>query len=274
MKQEIIGTLERFRDRLQALRKAIKALTSDRVSTRELRQEADAIASMWVEELRSPLEHRYKLDSDVIKHTADQMKRLHILSRPNNRKSSYVTVLSAVLRGFNDKLILPIKQTASHIEKVLDLAKLIPELPKGEESEYLQEAVECAAAGHSRAAIVMGWCCAIDRLQRKIVSLELGSFNAASRNLKARRSGKFKRWNKEFSISTMSELQAVFDTDLIVVLEGMGLLDGNEAQRLETCFQYRNHSAHPGHAPIHEAHVVSFFTDITSIVLQNPQFAL
>ncbi len=99
------------------------------------------------------------------------------------------------------------------------------------------------------------------------------AFNSASSKVKNQRSGKFKRWNKEFSISTISELQTVFDTDLIVVLEGLELLDGNQSQRLESCFQYRNHSAHPGEAPIESVHVVSFFTDITKIVIHNPDFS-
>ena len=98
----------------------------------------------------------------------------------------------------------------------------------------------------------MGWCALVDKIQKKIIRIGLNQFNATSTKLKAQTSGKFKRWNKEFSVSTLSELQAVFDTDLIVVLEGMGLLDGNEAERLETCFQHRNHSAHPGEAPIAE----------------------
>jgi len=66
----------------------------------------------------------------------------------------------------------------------------------------------------------------------------------------------------------------VFDTDLLVVLEGMGLLDGNQAERLRTCFQYRNHSAHPGEAPIDDPHLIAFFSDIAAIVLQNQQFAI
>jgi len=111
-------------------------------------------------------------------------------------------------------------------------------------------------------------------MQKKILALGFDSFNNASRTLKSQTSGKFKRWNKEFAVTTMSELQMIFDSDLIVVLEGMGLLDGNQAQRLETCFQYRNHSAHPGEAPIEPAHVISFFTDINGIILQNQKFVL
>ena len=48
--------------------------------------------------------------------------------------------------------------------------------------------------------------------------------------------------------------------------------DGNQAERLRTCFQWRNNSAHPGHAPIAEVHLNAFFSDIVEIVLANPTF--
>jgi hypothetical protein len=273
MKESILAGLRDFKESLQVLRRDVRALAADRVSRSQLRDRAEAIATRWVEELRSPLEHQFKLPADVIQPMSDSMKQLHVLSRPNNRKSSYLKVLGDALQDFDDRFVLPIQQSASRVESLLDLQKLIPGLADPSESDYLQEAISCAGAGFSRAAIVLGWCATIDKMQRKIQLVGLTAFNAASSVLKAQTSGKFKRWNKEFSVSTLSELQTVFDTDLIVVLEGMQLIDGNQAQRLETCFQYRNHSAHPGQAPIDEPHVVAFFSDINSIVLQNPAFA-
>ena len=52
----------------------------------------------------------------------------------------------------------------------------------------------------------------------------------------------------------------------------MELIEGNEAERLEMCFTYRNQSAHPSAAPIADPNVVAFFSDITAIVLANPVF--
>ena len=98
-------------------------------------------------------------------------------------------------------------------------------------------------------------------------------FNKTSLELKAQSTGKFKNWNKGVQANNLSELQMVFDADLIVVIEGMELIDGNRADRLRVCFQYRNQSAHPGDALIEEPHLVAFFTDINSIVLQNPNFS-
>jgi hypothetical protein len=273
MKDEMLSKLEGFRADLQKLRRDVSAIPGDRVSRVRVRAAADAIATKWVEDLRSPLEHRFKLNGDDIQATSEQMKRLHVLSRPNNWKESYLEVVNAVLNRFDDKFILPIKQTAFEVETVLDLEKLIPGL-NPEESDYLREAIDCAAHGFRRAAVVMGWCAAIDRIQKKIVAIGFAQFNNTSKSLKAQGTGKFKNWNKEFFITTLSELQGVFDTDLIVILEGMSLIDGNQADRLRTCFQYRNHSAHPGGAPIEDVHLVAFFTDISQIILRNRNFTV
>ncbi|MEQ1850670.1 MAG: hypothetical protein ABMA01_03660 [Chthoniobacteraceae bacterium] len=275
MKEEILEKLETFRTDLRALKKSVTALTTKQVGRKAIQEEADRIATFWIEELRSPLEHKFKLDGPVIAEQAAAMKQLHVLSRPNNLKSSYLKTLSQALTKFDDRFILPIKQQAVEINDVFDLQKLVPNLPNPDESDYLSEAINCANAGFRRAAVVMGWCALVDRMQKKIVLLGLTKFNQASTQVKNQTSGKFKNWNKEFAVATLSELQTVFDTDLIVVLEGMGLLDSNESDRLiRVCFQYRNHSAHPGQAPIEDAHLVAFFTDVAKIALQNPKFTL
>ena len=274
MKTEFIEKLRTFKDKLTSLKRNIGNLKTERVSTKSLRQAAELIASEWVEELRSPLEHKFKVDKSVVEQSSEHMKKLHVLSRPNNLKRSYVQCLTAILKDYDDKFVLPIQQTTESVSKILDLRKLLPGLTNQDESDYLKEAIACAESGFHKAAVVMGWCAAIDRMRKKILALGLDAFNNASRALKDQTSGKFKRWNKEFNISTLSELQTVFDSDLVIVLEGMGLLDGNQSQRLESCFQYRNHSAHPGEAPIEPAHVVSFFTDISMIVLQNKNFTM
>lgn len=272
MKSEILSKLQSFKADLLSLRKELASLESKSVGRVSIRNLADSIATYWVEELRSPLEHKYKISQEVIQSTSDQMKRLHVLSRPNNLKTSYLETVYAVLNKFDDRFILPIKQTTLKISTSFDLQKIIPSLTNSEDSEYLQEAINCANAGFKRAAIVMGWCAAVSKMQKKIIQIGFNKFNTTTQGLKSQTTGKHKRWNKEYSITSLAELQTVFDSDLIIILEAMGLLDGNQADRLNTCFQYRNQSAHPGNAPIEEPHLVAFFTDINSIILQNPDF--
>lgn len=273
MKAKIIESLRNYKADLSTLKREVGKLTTERVSRKELRESAEDLASRWVEELRSPLEHKFKIDKGIIEETSEQIKMLHVLSRPNNQKSSYIRCINNVLKDFDNKFVLPIQQVSNEVHEIPELHKILNEITDLDESEYMKEAISCAQAGYYRAAVVMGWCAAIDRIQKKFMSIGFDAFNKTSRSIKAQTSGKFKRWNKEFNVTTLSELQTVFDTDLIVILEGMGLIDGNQAERLETCFQYRNHSAHPGEAPIEPAHAVSFFVDLNMIVLSSPAFS-
>jgi hypothetical protein len=195
VKEQILEKLETFRTDLRALKKSVTALTTKQVGRKAIQEEADRIATFWIEELRSPLEHKFKLDGSVIAEQAAAMKQLHVLSRPNNLKSSYLKTLSQALAKFDDRFILPIKQQAVEIKDVFDLQKLVPNLPDPEESDYLSEAINCANAGFRRAAVVMGWCALVDRMQKKIVLLGLANFNQASTQIKNQTKGKFKNWN-------------------------------------------------------------------------------
>jgi len=273
VKAEMLQRLETFEKDLRALKKGITAVKSDQVSQKQLRDDAEELATRWVEELRSPLEHKFQISKETITETSESLKRLHVLSRPNNLKKSYLKVLDSVLKNFKNKFVLPIQQTGTAVESKFDLQKLVTRLTNADETEYLMEAINAANAGFVRAAIVLGWCAAIARIQNRIQVLGFAQFNAASTAIKNQNSGRHKRWNKEFNITTLGELQTVFDNDLVTVCEGMGLLDSNQADRLiDVDFQYRNHSAHPGLAPIGDAHLVAFFTDITDILLTNPKF--
>jgi hypothetical protein len=86
---------------------------------------------------------------------------------------------------------------------------------------------------------------------------------------------RFKPFNKKFRVESISELRrTVFDTNLLWVLEYMGLIDSNQQERLRYCFELRNHSAHPGQAPVTGENLYSFYSDITKIVLKNSNFSV
>jgi hypothetical protein len=142
------------------------------------------------------------------------------------------------------------------------------------ERGFIEEAITCIRAGAPRAAIVLGWCAVIDRMRRRIEAIGFDKFNAASTTLKNQTTGKYKQWNKGVQATSQAELLPIFDTDLMIVLEGMGLLDDNQHQRLKMLFQWRCHSAHPAATPINTAHVVSFFTDAVDLVLANKKFSV
>jgi hypothetical protein len=272
-KVELLDSLSAVESRLRKLRSAVKKLTVKQVGRKDLRDEADAIATAWVEELRSPLEHRFKLPTETITGYAEEFKQLHVLSRPNNQVTSWTKCLNKLLKNWKNDLVLPLQQMPG-VTQNDQLHTLVERIPAEDVSEYLDEAVKCAEAGYMRAATVLAWSAGIDRIQKKVMELGLDKFNAASKKLKAQDKGRFKRFNAEYKVTTLNELQEVFDNNLLWVLEGMGLIDANQGNRLHSMFDYRNQSAHPGEAPIGEVHFIALFSDVVDIVLDNPTFAL
>lgn len=275
MKSEILEQLTKFENDLRTLRKEVNKLETLRVAKTSLRDQANLLATRWFDEIQPPLESIFKLPEPLLQETSNHMQQLLVLSRPNNRATSYIQVLDAVLKGYKDKFILPIQQKNTSIKGIPQLNNLLQLLKNADESNYIKEAINCAQAGFYRAAIVMGWCAVIHRFQEKIQAIGFDKFNNASVAVKNKTTDRFKRYNKTYDISTLSELQTVFDNDLIIIIEGgLGLLDSNQSDRLKVLFGYRNNSAHPGKAPIDEPHLVAFFNDIVKIVFTNPNFEI
>ena len=86
--------------------------------------------------------------------------------------------------------------------------------------------------------------------------------------------GRFKRFNKVFNVSSIGDLNEVFDNDTLWVLEGMQIIDTNQHTRLHSCFEMRCQSAHPGEAPITEFNLLSFFSDLKEIVFDNSKLKM
>jgi hypothetical protein len=272
----LLADLQSFEKRLRKLRSDIKGAygTEGQVARKGFREEAGALATFWFQAINPQIETAHRDLQPQAREMSDSMQRLHSLTGPNNRASSYLRALDAALKKFKDRFIAPIQLSAPATKKTnAALDKVLTHLKNADESDYLAEAVACANEGYWRASIVLGWCAAVSRMQR-VVEKKIGftAFNAASKAMKAEPSGRYKRFTKEFNINGMAELQTVFDTDLMWVLEKLQYIDANQHQRLETCFEYRNHSAHPGEAPIEEEHLVVFYKDIDSIILSNAKF--
>lgn len=271
MKKEILRKLTDFQSGLKQLKADVDKNSSEMISKKAIRNRADMLAMQWVDELRSPLEHKFKLHPDDIANMAEQMKKLHLLCNGHNRQVSYQKVLKAALRKFSRGFIVPVKQHHFEAENVFDLRNFCSDLP-AEESEYMEEAVGCADKGHLRAAVVMGWCAAIDKIQKQIIrQVGLDKFNSAYMEMRQKNPQRFREWRKEISASSLGDLQELPDGYLIAVLKYLDFVDSNQSKRLHTCIQYRNQSAHPGEAPIKKVHLDAFFTDIGEIVFNNPK---
>lgn len=199
---------------------------------------------------------------------------LKISSSKGNLKSIFLKELRIIIRSFSDDIILRLqtrKPTSSPLSNTYD--SLLQDVTNQEQNRYLKEAIDCAKHEFLKAAIVLGWCACIDHIQKKIEKNGFANFNITSARIASIQTGRFKRFNKIFNVSTLDDLKEIFDNDILWVTEGMGLIDPNQHTRLKSCFDMRNHSAHPGEAPITPYNVMSFFSDLNEIIFKNTKFS-
>ena len=171
-------------------------------------------------------------------------------------------------------MVLPIQQGIVGGVQTTAFDAFFSNIHNPDESDYLKEAIECAYARHYRAAVVLGWCAAIDRIHRNIEAIGFAKFNVTSAQMASQQKGRFKKFSQTQNINNIGELREVFDTIILWIVEGLGLIDPNQHTRLRSCFEMRCHGAHPGEAPITEYNLMSFFSDLDQIVLSNQKFQM
>lgn len=270
--EELRKELGDFLKKTKAVKTVLGKEGGAQIQKKKLLQQIGEVSKTWFDVLRVKLNPF--CDSDTLEKYDTEFKALTQLSlSPGNRKSSYLAHLNKIVTSFNKEIVLgvytkPQSQDINHA--VLD--SLIKDISNPEESEYLKEAIACAKSGYIKASVVLGWCAAIDRIHNKIEAMGFTKFNVTAAQMASATSGRFKKFSGIQSVTSLSELREVFDNQILWVLEGMALIDVNQHTRLKSCFDMRNHSAHPGDAPITPYNLMSFFSDINEIIFKNTKF--
>jgi hypothetical protein len=264
--------LRTFLADLKSLRLEIKAETHERIAKKSIRERANQLASRWFTVIAKNAAENYTVAPELIEGYSDHCKRLIRLTENNNQKTSYLDILDNLVRHFRDDFILPLQRNEVQQSKTSLFSQFLVSLSDADESEYFKEALDCADHGFLRAAAVMGWSAAIDRIHRKIEQIGFATFNTVSGQMASQTKGRYKHFNQRQNVASLSELREVFDNIVLWIIEGMQLIDSNQHTRLKSCFEMRCQCAHPGEAPITEYNLMSFFSDIQKIVLENPAF--
>lgn len=262
--------LQMLLTRLKALRRSLKAETVSTVGKMALRNEANALGRDWHKDFAPKL--KQSLTPEALKNYGDQFTRLLKLSAPNNKVASYLAAIDLIIKPFNNELLIPSQQGSLGGPAPSSFDTFFANLSNAEESEYLAEAIACAKAGHLRAAAVLGWSAAIDRIHRVLEHNGLDKFNSMSQQMQAATTGRYRKFNKGQNVGSLAELREVFDSTILWVIEAMGMIDTNEHTRLGSCFDMRCHGAHPGNAPITTYNLMSFFSDLDQIIFSNAKF--
>ena len=264
--------LESLLLRAKTLRKDVKTSANARVFKLGLRKAAGALGSDWHKNYAPSLKH--SLSPELMSKYGDLYTKLIELSAPGSRQVAYLETLESIIKPFNVDLMIPSQQGSLGIEPPSSFDTFFASLSNADESEYLKEALACAKDGHHRAAVVLGWSAAIDRIHRVIEHKGFPKFNQMSQQMSAATAGRYKKFTKAQSVSSLAEMREVFDSVILWVIEAMGMIDTNQHTRLGSCFDMRCHGAHPGDAPITRYNLMSFFSDLDQIVFVNVAFKL
>ena len=275
-RKEDIQSAKAFLSSLKKQRSRVAALKTMQITNQDEKNAVSTLSQIWFEKFSKRL-LLYGIDQNVIGEYDAAFKSLLRLSSGNSRRTSYEKQFSIILKNFNENIIIYLQTNPVEIDANQspdEIKKLLDKIPGKDENEYVLEALGCWEHGYLKAATVLIWCAAIDQIHKTIEKIGFSKFNQTSSMMKAQTKGRYKNFNKEFSIQSKNDLQAVFDNDILSVLEAMQIIDTNEKSRLASCFSMRCHSGHPGAAPITPYNVISCFSDIIEIVLSNPKFSV
>jgi hypothetical protein len=253
------------------IQKRIGRYSGGQIQSGSLLADVQAVAAVWFDTVKGALESA-KIAPNLITDANAVFDKMLRLAKIKPRKTTLLAELTSA-GGVYKYIIHAIETSSFASSQTLSIAPFVEGLT-GDETDYLDEAQRCLAVDGLRACVVLGWCAAISRIHRKIEQIGFDKFGQATREMAGKTTGRFKPFKKQFQVDSRSELQTVFDTDLLWVLEYLELIDNNQHQRMRHCFEFRNNSAHPGLAPIKGPNLCSFYSDISEIILKNPKFSL
>ncbi len=107
---------------------------------------------------------------------------------------------------------------------------------------FLEEAIACCEAGFWRAAAVLSWAGAVSVLYDHVVQNKLADFNAEA----LRKDPKWK------TAKTKDHLARMKESDFLVILQGISVLEKNVRLELGHCLDLRNACGHPSTLQIGE----------------------
>jgi sugar-specific transcriptional regulator TrmB len=270
----MIDILQEVLKEIKSLKKELTAENVKRISKKNHRKRAESLGIKWFSEISESLVSEHGFRPDLIEAYSQQFARLIKISAPNNLKNSYIETLKELGHKFRDELIIPIQKRPRYSSDASLLEKMLQDIQDPKEDEYLKEAVNCARRNYYRAAVVLGWCAAIDRIHHIIEKNGFTIFNVTSSSMASQVKGRFKRFKSPQNIASLSELREVFDTIVMWILEGMQLIDSNQHTRLRSCFDLRCQCAHPGDAPVTEYNLLSYFSDLNEIIFKSDAFQI
>lgn len=270
----MIEQLESLLSSLAELQESIRKNKSAFVSRSALKDSAKATCKQWLGRISTQIRSEESVSDQTLNEIDQQFEKILDLANGNNRKNSYISILRPLLKQIQQEILVPIiKRSNSAANPLLIgiLAKIYSLVSSQEEKDYFEESARAASTNCHKAATVMAWCASIDRLRKVVESHGLKSFNKMSKKLKAKTTGYYKSFSRDFNLTQTNELQEVSDRDLIIVLSGIVNLDLNEIKAILHLAEVRNHCAHPSSYVMDELAYTNYLNETLKLLLTNPK---
>lgn len=273
-KSDFIKALKEYKKEIKYIENICLKTSGPRIQAKTTLDGIEAFATKWFENFEPILRFTFNVDDEILNRYREPFGKLLELSGGKPSKKVILTILAAFIKSYHVDILVPVQKHELLYSKFPNLDTILTKAI-GLEVDYLSEAIECANLGKKRAAIILGWCAAVNRLHLFIEKEGFTKFNDATVQMFNIQTGRYKRFKKRFEVQNLGDLRmSVFDNDLLWVLEFLGVIDGNQHEKLEICFTMRNTCAHPGEAIITVENLLSFFSDINTLIFTNPKFSI
>ena len=239
--EDFVKKIKLFFDEFERMWQYINKLETVQLTNKKVKDNFNNLSARWFSEYAKKL-HELQVEDVVIEKYNKAFRELLKLSTSNSRRSSYIKNMELIRKNYNEEIIIFLQTNNPNddISMVKGLSDevlgLLDSITDKEENEYLCEALGCWTNEYYKASVVLMWCATIDRIHRVIEQVGFDKFNQTSEYMKNQTTGRFKRFNKNQNVHSISELRMVFDSDILAILEGIEMIYVNKKTRLVSCF--------------------------------------
>lgn len=216
------------------------------------------VVSLTAEEIRKALEHS-RLPRGTNVNVADVLaKSGALVDSPGSRGQALLwRITDAGKKHIRDLMKLP--ETDPEVEHdVSELNNLLASLKDPIVKAFVQESVNCLRIGALKAAIVLLWAGAVRTIQERTFARGIAQVNAEMQ----------KHDPKARTIKKVEDFQYIREEALLLVAEGVGVLDKTTRGILHTSLQTRNGCGHPNNYNPGPAKAKSFIEDVAGIAFR------
>jgi hypothetical protein len=266
-KQSVIESLSLLQDDLTNIARIIQTTQAVLVPPSVFGQEVDGVVQLWAERVEKEVA-KFGVGDEVRAKYRDGLRKLHTLANKRNKRTSHQRAIKELQADFHADLMQPVMFHGG-ADPSEAIKQIIAGIPYPDQKGYLEEALRCIESDCKRAAAVLGWSAAMHHIHSKIEEIGFDQFNKKADEMSKLTKGRFKGFKASASIESISDLREVPDRRILWVLDGMGIIESNQRQRLEYGLDMRIQASHPGDAEVTLTNLESFFSDLSTLVFKN-----